>query len=127
MLEAVQKHGVTASTSPRFETGTHELHLQAESLIASFLGQEDAIVVSMGFATNTTTLPALVQKGCLIISDELNHASLVYGARASGAGIRIFKHNGMRSARVRGYVIVEVKIVSHIFTLLLLHADITYI
>ncbi len=49
--------------------------------------------ISMGFATNSTALPALVGKGCLILSDELNHASLVFGARLSGASIRVFKHN----------------------------------
>lgn len=47
----------------------------------------------MGFAVNSTTLPALVSKGDLIISDELNHSSLVYGARASRSSIRVFKHN----------------------------------
>jgi serine palmitoyltransferase len=69
------------------------LHLKAEQLVAQFLNQEDALLVSMGFATNSTTLPALVSKGCLIISDELNHASLVCGARISGASIKVFKHN----------------------------------
>lgn len=53
----------------------------------------------MGFATNSTTLPALVGKGDLIISDELNHASLVYGARISGASIKVFKHNGKRQKK----------------------------
>ncbi len=47
----------------------------------------------MGFAVNSTTLPVLVGKGDLIISDELNHSSLVYGARVSGAEISVFKHN----------------------------------
>jgi serine palmitoyltransferase len=54
------------------------------------------MIISMGFATNSTTLPALVSKGCLIISDELNHSSLVYGARVSGANIKVFKHNDMK-------------------------------
>ncbi len=69
------------------------MHIKAEQLVAQFLNQEDALLVSMGFATNSTTLPALVSKGCLIISDELNHASLVCGARISGASIKVFKHN----------------------------------
>lgn len=56
--------------------------------MASFLGVEDCLVVGMGFATNSTTLPALVSKGCLIISDELNHASIRFGARLSRAMIR---------------------------------------
>lgn len=49
----------------------------------------------MGFATNSTTIPSLVEKGCLILSDSLNHASLVLGARMSGAKIQVFKHNSM--------------------------------
>jgi serine palmitoyltransferase len=69
----------------------------AEALVARFVGQEDALISSMGFATNSTIIPALVSKGCLIISDELNHASIRFGARLSGANIRMFKHNNMES------------------------------
>jgi serine palmitoyltransferase len=47
----------------------------------------------MGFATNSTVIPALVGKGALIISDELNHSSIVTGARSSGSKIKVFKHN----------------------------------
>jgi serine palmitoyltransferase len=75
------------------EGGTHALHSDTEKLVARFLGQESAVIISMGFATNSTTLPALVSKGSLIISDELNHSSLVFGARLSGATIKVFKHN----------------------------------
>jgi 7-keto-8-aminopelargonate synthetase-like enzyme len=67
--------------------------------VAQFVGKPAALVVSMGFATNSTTIPALVRKGCLIISDELNHSSIVFGARLSGASIRVFKHNNMDSLR----------------------------
>jgi serine palmitoyltransferase len=49
----------------------------------------------MGFATNSTTIPSLVDQGCLILSDSLNHTSLVLGARVSGAKIQVFKHNSM--------------------------------
>ena len=55
---------------------------------------EDAIIFAMGYATNSTTLPAIVGKGGLIISDANNHASAIMGCRASGAKITIFKHNG---------------------------------
>lgn len=91
--EAVAKYGISTG-APRADGGTHVLHKEAERLVARFLGKEDALIVSMGFATNSTTIPALVSKGCLIISDELNHKSLVYGARVSGASIKVFKHNG---------------------------------
>lgn len=72
-----------------------DLHRQTEELVARFLGVEDALVVSMGFATNSTSIPALVDKGCLVISDELNHASLVSGIRLSGASVKVFKHNNV--------------------------------
>ena len=52
--------------------------------------------MSMGFATNSTTIPALVRKGCLVISDEFNHASIRVGIRLSGAVVRTFKHNDMK-------------------------------
>ncbi|KAJ1343956.1 hypothetical protein BSLG_001506 [Batrachochytrium salamandrivorans] len=58
---AIKKHGLTAC-SPRLEAGSSELHNQVEALVAQFLGQEDAIVFSMGFATNSTCLPSLVGK-----------------------------------------------------------------
>jgi serine palmitoyltransferase len=61
------------------------------------MGMEDALISSMGFATNSTYIPALVGKGCLVISDELNHASIRFGVRLSGAHVRMFKHNDMRS------------------------------
>ena len=51
----------------------------------------------MGFATNSTIIPALVGKGCLVISDEFNHASIRFGVRLSGASVRMFKHNNMKS------------------------------
>ncbi|KAI8820389.1 pyridoxal phosphate-dependent transferase [Fimicolochytrium jonesii] len=88
----IRKYGVGASSS-RNEAGTSDLHIETEALVARFVGHEAAMLVSMGFATNSTTIPALVSKGCLIISDELNHASLIYGCRISGAPIKTFKHN----------------------------------
>jgi len=94
--EGLKRYGVTAC-GPRLEGGTTDLHIQAESLVAKFVGAEDAIICSMGFATNSTTIPALVGKGCLVISDELNHASIRFGVRLSGAHVRSFKHNDMES------------------------------
>ncbi|CAJ0836584.1 14678_t:CDS:2 [Entrophospora sp. SA101] len=92
--QTVRKYGIS-SCSSRIEVGTLDLHLQVESLIARFVGKPAAMVVSMGYATNSTTFPALASKGCLIISDELNHSSIVFGSRLSGAFIRVFKHNSM--------------------------------
>lgn len=73
--------------------GTMPIHDELERLTAKFLGVEDAIVFGMGFATNSLNLPSLVSKGCLVLSDEKNHASLILGLRLSGAVIQIFKHN----------------------------------
>ncbi|CAG8528884.1 9801_t:CDS:2 [Ambispora gerdemannii] len=92
----IRKYGI-APCSPRAEVGTLDIHQKAESLVARFIGKPSAIIVSMGYATNSTTLPALVSKGSLIISDEHNHSSLVFGSRLSGAFIRVFKHNDMEA------------------------------
>lgn len=69
--------------------GTTPVHLELESLVAEYVGKEAAITFGMGFATNSVILPALVGKGCLIISDSLNHASIVTGARGSGAKVKV--------------------------------------
>jgi serine palmitoyltransferase len=94
--ESLRRYGIT-SCGARLEGGSSELHVTGEALVARFVGQEDALISSMGFATNSTIIPALVSKGCLVISDELNHASIRFGARLSGANVRMFKHNDMQS------------------------------
>ncbi|KAK4510188.1 uncharacterized protein ATC70_006360 [Mucor velutinosus] len=92
--ECVREYG-TSSASTRLEAGTLDIHRNLERKVAKFVGKEDSIIVSMGFATNSTTIPALVSKGCLVISDELNHSSIIFGVRLSGASVRVFKHNNM--------------------------------
>ena len=94
--EIVRKAGLTVA-SPRSLAGTTDLHVEVEDLVAKFVGKEASMVYSMGFVTNATTFPALVTKGCLLISDELNHASIRFGARLSGASIKMFKHNDMKA------------------------------
>ncbi|KAI9494136.1 pyridoxal phosphate-dependent transferase [Zychaea mexicana] len=96
--QTVLEYGVSGG-STRAECGNMDIHREAERKVARFVGKEDAVIVSMGFATNSTTIPALVSKGCLIISDELNHSSIIFGARLSGASIRVFKHNNMGDLR----------------------------
>ena len=93
--ETVKKHGISL-TSSRSIAGTSDLHVELEDLVAKFVGKESAMAFSMGFQTNATAFPALVGKGCLIISDELNHASIRFGARLSGANIEMFKHNNCK-------------------------------
>ncbi|KAK0130778.1 Serine palmitoyltransferase 3 [Merluccius polli] len=83
--------------SSRQEVGNLSIHEELEQLVANFIGVESSMTFGMGFATNSMNIPALVGKGCLILSDELNHTSLILGARLSGATIRVFKHNNMHS------------------------------
>lgn len=94
--ESLKRYGVSSCGS-RLEGGTTDLHVLGESLVAKFVGMEDSLISSMGFATNSTFIPALVGKGCLVISDEFNHASIRVGVRFSGASVRMFKHNNMES------------------------------
>mmetsp|Transcript_15921 Transcript_15921/g.44043 ORF Transcript_15921/g.44043 Transcript_15921/m.44043 type:complete len:668 (+) Transcript_15921:142-2145(+) len=82
-----------SNSSCRNEFGTTKLHREVEEVVARFLNKEEALALNMGFNTNCTTIPALTCRGDLLISDELNHTSIINGARASGAAIRIFRHN----------------------------------
>jgi len=81
------------SCGPRSDAGTTTLHAELERTVARFVGKEAAFVFNMGYGTNTTGVPALMGHGSLIVSDSLNHTSIVNGARASGAVIKVFKHN----------------------------------
>ncbi|KAF7545462.1 hypothetical protein G7046_g9561 [Stylonectria norvegica] len=92
--ECVKRYGVSFC-SPRGDVGTSDLALEVESEIAAFVGKPASMVFSMGYVTNASSFPAIVSKGCLIISDELNHASIRVGARLSGAVIQSFQHNDM--------------------------------
>lgn len=93
-IESIRDQGV-AFSSPRSELGLTPLHKELEKLTAQFLGTEDAITFGMGFATNSLNIPALLSPGCLVISDEKNHASIILGLRLSGATIKVFRHNDM--------------------------------
>ncbi|PXF45133.1 Long chain base biosynthesis protein 2d [Gracilariopsis chorda] len=96
VTDALQHAGV-AACDVAVSTGRSAIVRKLENTVAHFLGKEQAIVVGMGFATNSQIIPAIVGKGDLIISDALNHASIVVGARASGAKIRVFEHNSADS------------------------------
>lgn len=92
VLETFDNYNV-GTCSSRLDLGTNQLHRQLEENIAEFVGKESAFVFNMGYGTNSTVIPTLMGKGSLIVSDSLNHTSIVNGARASGAKIRVFKHN----------------------------------
>jgi serine palmitoyltransferase len=91
-IQSIHDYDV-ATCSSRQELGTLDCQAKLESLLAEFLGVEASVTFGMGFATNALNIPTLAGKGCLILSDELNHASLVLGSRLSGATIKVFKHN----------------------------------
>ncbi len=92
VVASVNDLPITMSSS-RMEIGTSKLHDEVEKLVAEFIGKESATILNMGFNTNATTIPALMGRGDLIVSDELNHTSIVNGARTSGSAIRCFRHN----------------------------------
>ncbi|XP_008825419.1 serine palmitoyltransferase 3 [Nannospalax galili] len=94
--DVLEKYG-SGVASTRHEMGTLDKHKELEDLLAKFLNVEAAMVFGMGFATNSMNIPSLVGKGCLILSDELNHTSIILGARLSGATIRPFKHNNIQN------------------------------
>ncbi|EGT38404.1 hypothetical protein CAEBREN_29136 [Caenorhabditis brenneri] len=88
----IDKFGINCGGS-RQEQGNHLVHKSVDRTIAEYLRVEDAIVFPMGFATNSMNIPSLVDEGSLILSDRLNHASLVTGCRLSGANTLVFKHS----------------------------------
>ncbi|VFQ66487.1 unnamed protein product [Cuscuta campestris] len=92
VIESLQRFS-PSTCSTRVEGGTLSIHTELEDCVAKFVGKPDAIVFGMGYVTNSAILPVLVGKGGLIISDSLNHNSIVNGARGSGASIRVFQHN----------------------------------
>lgn len=97
---AIKEYGV-ASCASRLQLGGQKCQEQLEQLMAEFLGVESALTFTMGFATNALNIPCLIGAGCLVISDELNHASLILGLRLSGANIAVFKHNDMKDLERR--------------------------
>jgi glycine C-acetyltransferase len=79
-LKAIKSHGV-GSGSVRAIAGTMDLHLELERRLANFKGAEASLTYSAGFTTNEGLIPQLVGKGDAIISDELNHGSIIDGVR----------------------------------------------
>ena len=96
-LAATRKYGV-GSGAVRTIAGTMTLHMQLEERIARFKGVEACVVFQSGFAANAGTVSAILGKDDFIISDELNHASIIDGARLSRAKILVFRHKDMAHA-----------------------------
>ena len=89
--EAATAWGAGA-TGSRLTTGDLAPHKALEAELAAFKGTEAALLFSSGFAANVGTIPALVGPGDLILSDALNHASLIDGCRLSRAEVRVYRH-----------------------------------
>ncbi len=94
-LEAVRKLGVGAG-AVRTIAGTMKLHMDLEEQIARFKQVQACVVFQSGFTANAGTVSAVLGKDDLIISDELNHASIIDGARLSKATIKVFKHKDVQ-------------------------------
>jgi glycine C-acetyltransferase len=90
-VEAIKTHGV-GSGSVRPIAGTMDLHLELETRLARFKGAEASLVYQSGFATNSGLIPQLVGDGDLVVSDELNHGSIIDGVRLSRAERGVYHH-----------------------------------
>src|SRR6185436_856331 len=96
-LDAVRKYGV-GSGAVRNISGTMTLHMQLEERIAAFKNVEACVVFQSGFAANAGTVSAILTPDDHIISDELNHASIIDGCRLSKARIHVFPHKDTAAA-----------------------------
>ncbi len=97
-IEATRRLGV-GSGSVRTIAGTMEIHMELERRLAAFKRTEAAVVFQSGFAANAGTVASLLGRDDVIVSDELNHASIIDGARLSRATIKVFPHRDAAAAR----------------------------
>lgn len=92
--DAIDRYG-TGTHGVRMLAGTLKLHRELEDKIAEFKGTEAAVTYSSGYVTNLTVVSTLLSRGDYVISDKLNHASIVDGCLMSGAKFIRFRHNDM--------------------------------
>ncbi len=90
-VQAMERYGFGAGAS-RLISGTSPLHQALEDRIARFKGTEAALVFNSGYAANTGIIPAIAGTGDMILSDNLNHASIIDGCRLSKAEVRVYRH-----------------------------------
>jgi len=90
-IDAAKKYGA-GSGSVRAIAGTMGLHMEVEKRLAKFKGTEASLVYQTGFAANAGLIPQLAGKGDIIISDELNHGSIIDGVRLTKADRAVYKH-----------------------------------
>jgi glycine C-acetyltransferase len=97
-LEATRQLGV-GSGSVRTIAGTMDIHMELERRLAAFKRTEAVVVFQSGFAANAGTVAAVLSKDDFVVSDELNHASIIDGSRLSRATIKVFPHKDVDAAR----------------------------
>jgi glycine C-acetyltransferase len=97
-LDATRRLGV-GSGSVRTIAGTMEIHMELERRLAEFKKTESVVVFQSGFAANAGTVAAVLTKDDVVVSDELNHASIIDGCRLSRAAIKVFPHKDAAAAR----------------------------
>jgi glycine C-acetyltransferase len=96
-IAATEKFGV-GSGAVRTIAGTMRIHMELEEKIAAFKGVEACVVFQSGFTANAGTVSSILGKDDFILSDELNHASIIDGARLSRAKIKVFRHKDVDHA-----------------------------
>jgi len=99
-IAAIRQFGA-GSGSVRPLAGTMELHVRLEELIAKFKHTEDALYYNSGFTANSGALPALLREGDIVISDELNHGSIIDGVRLSKAERHVYSHCDMEALEAK--------------------------
>ena len=92
--DGAKAYGAGSSGSP-LVTGQHQVHQQLSDTLCDWLGFEQVLLFSSGFAANQTMLQTLAQKGDTLLLDKLSHASLIDGALHSGAQLKRFAHNSL--------------------------------
>jgi glycine C-acetyltransferase len=97
-LKAIEEFGV-GTGSVRTIAGTMEIHMELERRLAKFKKVEKVVVFQSGFTANAGTVSAILTKEDVVISDELNHASIIDGCRLSRATIKVFPHKDVDAAR----------------------------
>ena len=100
LYKTIDKYPINLA-APTFEVSKFKIINKLEQKMAEFLHQEDCIVFPMGYGTNTSCIPSLLEEGTLVYSDELNHASLITGIKMSSAVVKVFKHNNMHELEKR--------------------------
>lgn len=95
---ALTEYG-TGACSSRLISGNMEIHEELEKKTAKFKGCQSAIVFSTGYMANIGVITSLAMEGDLILSDELNHASIIDGCRLSGAGIKVYPHKNVEKLK----------------------------